>query len=152
MKFFTRGWVHGDMSDDEAEAVVPAYRQHLETIGLSPPARELASLNPHDAHIMDVVHEPSVGTLRIRLRCGDLQTGYFDALLDFAAVTIRPTHVTALVEASRLAEFEILYDEVDRVDVDTFEYRLMLDPVGEVAWGFKDVRIARCRVIDRKAV
>jgi len=32
LKFFTRGWVHGDMTDEEFEAVAPEYRRHLERV------------------------------------------------------------------------------------------------------------------------
>src|SRR6188768_2368694 len=52
LKFFTRDWVHGDMTEEEADAVAPAYRQHLEAIDLPQSVRDLASLNPHDAHIL----------------------------------------------------------------------------------------------------
>jgi len=47
-------------------------------------------LNPHDGIILDVEHEPQIEDLRLRFRCGDLQTDYFDALLSFSAVTIAP--------------------------------------------------------------
>jgi hypothetical protein len=152
LKFFTRGWIHGDMIDEEAEAVSPAYRRHLEASDLPHPVRDLASLSPHDAYILNVEHEPSAGTLRLRLRCGDLQTGYFDAFVDFTGVTIRPAHAAALVEARRPAEFEILCDEVDRAAAGAFAYRLLLDPVGEVSFQFKGVAVVRRRVADRRAV
>ena len=140
------------MTEDEVNAFASAYRQHLEAIDLPKPVRELTSLNPHDAHILDVEHEPSAETLRLRLRCGDLQTGYFDALVVFSGVAIRPDEAAALVEARRPAEFEILCDEVDRVDGGAFEYRLLLHPVGEVALQFADVAVVRRRVADRREV
>ncbi len=152
MKFFTRGWVHGDMTDEEAEAVAPTYLRHLDAINLPQPVRELADLNPHDAYILDVEHEPSAGTLRLRLRCGDKQDGYFDAMVDFSGVTIRPAHLTALIEAKRPEKYEILYDEVDRVDADAFEYRLLLAPVGEIVLQFRNVTVIRLGVADRQVV
>jgi hypothetical protein len=152
LKFFTRGWAHGAMTDEDAEAIAPAYRLHLEAIDLPQAVQDLATLNPHDAYILDVEHEPQISLLRLRLRCGDLQAGYFDALLCFSGVTIAPAHAATLAEARRPAKIEILYDEVDRAESGAFEYRLLLHPVGEAAFQFKDVEIARIPVADRRAV
>jgi len=113
--------------------------------------RDLASLEPHDAYIMEVEQEPLVGALRLRLRCGDLQVGYSDAVLSFDDVTTRPAHLAGLVEVKHPADFEILYDEIDRVDDNRFEYRFLLHPVGEVAFCFSGVRVFRTAVLDRQA-
>lgn len=67
-------------------------------------------------------------------------------------MTIPPAHAAALVEARRPAGFEILYDEVDRAGAGAFEYRLLLDPAGEVAFQFRDVAVVRRAVADRQAV
>jgi hypothetical protein len=138
------------MTDDEADTVPPAYQCHLQTLNLPPSVQDLSSLNPHDAHILDVQHEPSVHVLRLRLRCGDLQVGYFDALLIFSGVIIQSDHLARLIEAKRPAKFEILYDEVDRSRADRFEYRLLLDPAFEVEFQFTDIDIVRQPVMDRR--
>jgi hypothetical protein len=148
MKFFTRGWVDGDMTDEEADAVVRSYWRQIEALNLPPSVRDLADLNPHDAYILDVEHEPRSQTLRLRLRCGDLEIGYFDAVLDFSDVRIEAAHLALLVE-SRRPEAEVLYDEVDRVDGRVFEYRLLLHPEGEVAMRFGDVAVTRLPVAER---
>jgi hypothetical protein len=152
LKFFTRGWVHGDMTDEDAESVAPAYWQHLDAIDLPQTVRNLATLNPHDAYILDVENEPHANFLRLRLRCGDLQVGYFDASLSFSGVTIAPEQAAILANARRPAEIEILYDEIDCAESGAFEYRLLLHPVGQVAFYFTDVAIARHPVADRRAV
>jgi hypothetical protein len=139
------------MTEEEADAVAPAYRQHLEAIDLPQSVRDLASLNPHDAHILDVEQVPADDTLRLRLRCGDLQAGYFDVSVEFRGVTIRPANLQALLEARRPAEFEILYDEVDRVGGGAFEYRLLIHPVGEVTFQFRDAAVVRRKVADRQS-
>jgi hypothetical protein len=112
--------------------------------------RDLAILNPHDAYILDVEYDPSAHLLRLRLRCGDLQVGYFDALLNFAGVMIQSDHLEMLIKASRPAKFEVLYDEVDRSSADLFDYRLLLHPVFEIAFQFTDIDIARQPVMDRR--
>jgi len=138
------------MTDEEADAVPPAYQRHLQTLNLPPSVRDLSSLNPHDAHILDVQHEPSVHVLRLRLRCGDLQVGYFDALLNFSGVIIQSDHLARLIEVKRPAKLEILYDEVDRSSADLFEYRLLLHPVFEIAFQFTDIAVVRQPVSDRR--
>jgi hypothetical protein len=130
--------------------VPPAYQRHLQTLDLPRAVRDLAFLNPHDAYILDVEYDPSAHLLRLRLRCGDLQVGYFDAVLDFSGVIIHPDHLARLIEASRPAKFEVLYDEVDRSSADLFDYRLLLHPVFEIAFQFTDIDIARQPVMDRR--
>jgi hypothetical protein len=151
LKFFTRRWAHGDMIDEAADAVAPAYKRHLETLDLPQSMRELARLNPHDGYILDVGFEPLTSAMHLRLRCGDQQTGYFDASLSFSGVTIQPAHLTKLATAIRPAEFEILYDEVDRAGADVFDYRLLLRPDGDIEFQFKAVSVVRQRVADRHA-
>jgi hypothetical protein len=152
LKFFTRGWVNGDTTGEAADAVVPAYSRHLDGLALPQPVMDLASLNPHDAHVLDVEHEPVSRTLRLRLRCGDLQSGYSDVSLTFSGAMLRAADAATLARARRPADFEILYDEVDRADAGAFEYRLLLHPVGEVAFRFSDVTVVRKPVADRRAV
>lgn len=152
MKFFTRDWCQGKMTDEEAEAVIPTYQRHLDKLDLPESIRELAGLNPHDAYILDTEHEPREGTLRLRLRCGDLQIGYFDATLAFTHAILTSVDAATLVRARYPAKFEILYDEVDKVASAAFEYRLLLYPTGEVSIGFNQVAIARRPVADRQAV
>jgi hypothetical protein len=152
MKFFTRGWVRGDVAGEAADAVPRAYLEHLHRIGLPPAVRDLADLNPHDAHVLDVANDPAAAALRLRLRCGDLQRGYVDAVLEFAGATIEPADLAALDRARRPAEYEVLGDEVDAAGAGAFEYRLLLDPAGEAAVRFTDVTVVCTPVADRWAV
>lgn len=152
MKFFTRDWCQGNLTDDEVQAVIFDYQRHLDTCDLPESVRALAHLNPHDAYVLNFEHKPREGTLRLRLRCGDLQRGYFDAVLDFAEAILAPKDAETLVLARYPAAYEILYDEVDRVGSDAFEYRLLLDPTGEVAIRFSRVAIDRRPVADRRAI
>jgi hypothetical protein len=151
LKFFTRKWVNGATDDEAADAVVPGYWRHLETLGLHQSLKDLAELNPHDGYILNVEHEPSTHSLRLRLRCGDLQAGYFDAVLTFVGATITPADKATLAEARHPAGFEILYDEVDR-EAGAFVYRLLLHPAGETSIRFNDVAVVRVPVADRRAI
>jgi hypothetical protein len=139
------------MDDEAADAVVPAYRRHLEALGLKQSVKRLAELNPHDGYILGVDREASHRVLRLRLRCGDIPSGYFDAMLAFAGAAITPDDFATLSKAKRPADFEILCDEVDREGRD-FVYRLLLHPSGEVVIRFDDVEVVRTPVADRRAV
>lgn len=148
MRFFTREWINGELEDEAADTVVLAYRRHLEALGLPNTIKKLAELNSHDGYVLDVELEASENSLRIRLRCGDLQVGYFDAELTFKNVKMSPTDLSTLAQAQRSAGFEILYDEVDR-EAGAFMYRLLFQPAGEVSIRFSDVAIVRMPVTDR---
>ncbi|MEZ0266545.1 MAG: hypothetical protein ACAI43_17590 [Phycisphaerae bacterium] len=131
------------MTDDDASAVVPAYWRHVDGLDLPPNVLALARLNVHDALVLDVRHEPGAGRLDLRLRCGDLQAGHFDATLSFSCVTIASACAAILARAAGSAGTEILYDEVDRGDAGGFAYRLLLHPEGNTEIGFADVNINR---------
>ena len=149
MKFFTRQWADGAMDDETADAVLPAYRHHLETLYLNQSLKDLAELNPHDGYVLDAEHEPSTRSLRLQIRCGDLQAGYFDAELTFTDATITPADKATLADARHPAGFEILYDEVDR-EAGAFVYRLLLHPAGEISIRFRNVAIVRVPLADRR--
>lgn len=151
MKFFTRAWASGQRTSSPAGRIPAAYFQHLETLHLPPQPRALAALNLHDAHLLDVAYLAPTHTLHLRLRRGDLRAGYTTALVTFTAVVIAQGDLATLFQSRRPAAVEILYDEVDRLGVSAFEYRLLLHPVGEVAFQFNDVALAQHPVTSRNA-
>src|SRR5437879_747566 len=125
MKFFTRAWITGEMTDEQAAAVPEAYWRHAASLRLPPTIAALAKLNPHDAFVLGVDHQPEFSCITLRLRCGDLQRGYSDVSLAFSDVTVDSVTLDTLRRAVRPASVEVLYDEVDRLG-DCFEYRLLL--------------------------
>jgi hypothetical protein len=150
MKFFTRAWVNGEMSDDQAAAIPEAYWDYLTALDLPSPIVALSKVNPHDAHLVAHGHDPAHSQLTIRLRCGDLQRGYSDVTLAFSQVAVDRATLETLRRAVRPASVEVLYDEVDRSN-ECFEYRLLLYPDGEVCIQFQQVAIAERPVADRGA-
>jgi hypothetical protein len=149
LRFFTRNWVQGDMTDEEADAVMRQYGRRIEDLKLPPSARELADLNPHDGYIREVKHEPASHELGLALRCGDAQRGYCDTCLRFSGVEISQEHLAILLAARRPAAFEILCGEIDRVSAGLLEYRLLLHPTGEVAIRFSGIAVTRCPAAGR---
>jgi hypothetical protein len=107
-------------------------------------------LNPHDAYVLDVHHEPTKSRLTLRLRCGDLQRGYSDVVLRFSQAKITQRHLKCLERSVRPASVEVLYDEVDREGI-LFDYRLLLYPVGVVTIRFRRVWIDEKPVPSRES-
>jgi len=120
MKYFTAAWASGELSDAEEDAVVPAYEVHIEA--LTPQLPEtLCSLatdvNLHDGLIRRIAIERSAARLTIELRCGDLQSGYFDLDLRYSGVDMNSLDTSMLRELAGNEAAEVLYDEVDSDDV-----------------------------------
>jgi len=150
MKFFTRAWTRGEMTEEQAAAVPGAYWRHVASLHLPPTIAALSELNPHDAFVLGVDHEPEYSRITLRLRCGDLQRGYSDVSLAFSDVTVDLASLDSLRCAVRPARVEVLYDEVDRLG-DCFEYRLLLHAVGEASILFRQVELTEQFVTDREA-
>jgi hypothetical protein len=150
MRFFTRAWTHGELSDEVADGVPEAYRRHLDALSLPPETATLAALNTHDALVLDVAHDPAAASLDLRLRCGDLQRGYTDARLHYAGVSVGPAALDALRVALRPSRAEVLYDEVDREGA-RYIHRLLLWPEGEASVVFEGVSVDVEPVASRSA-
>ena len=139
MKFFTRSWCDGDMSDADAEGVQQRYQDHLARIvpRLSDPVRRLATeVNVHDGLIRRIQFDPSSKTLCLELRCGDLQVGYFDLDLVYGEATLTPDDLDRLDRLASDAEAEALYDEVDILG-DAYSHRILFWPSLEVEIEFR---------------
>lgn len=95
MKYFTPEW-HGfgdadlDLSAEEEQAVVAAYRQHVAGLlpSMPPELRDLVQgrISLHDGVVLDARLDGAAKELRLLLRCGDLQVGYYDLELRYGAV------------------------------------------------------------------
>src|SRR5262249_1347866 len=114
MKFFTRAWTNGEMTDEQAAALAEAYEHYLAALDLPPKIVALSKINPHDAYVLGSEYEPKRSRLTLRLRCGDLQRGYSTVILTFSDVTVDLVTLDTLRRSARPAPVEVLYDEVDR--------------------------------------
>jgi hypothetical protein len=159
MKFFTRAWATGELTDEEYAKVPDAYWKYLAALHLPPAVAAFSKINVHDAHILAVDHQPEHSLLTLRLRCGDLQRGYSDITLVFSQVTVDLGTVDTLRRAVRPACVEVLHDEIvevlyDEVDflAERFDYRMLFYPDGEVSVQFGKVDIIERPVEDRYTV
>ena len=143
MKWFTREWTRGQLSDAEADAVPALYAEHLDHIEaqLSVGALDLArNLNVHDGRVKG--WRQANKTIELDVVAGELQAGYQRILLTFeGSKLVHPTSLDDLDFAN--PRTEILYDEVDVTDSGAFEYRMLVWPDGEVAIRFDSVVVKK---------
>jgi len=152
MKYFTRSWANGEPSDEECEQVRCAYWAHVDgLIGRLPGAvAELATVvNLHDALIRRVTVDVAAQGLRVELRCGDLQRGYFDADLRYWGVPLEETDLVTLEDRARDPGTEVLYDEVDVSEDGQLSHRFLFWPDGELEIRFTAFAMDRLRKNDR---
>src|SRR5207248_7275733 len=101
MKFQLPSW---DDSPRTWATFHKAYSQHLEGLRGILPARvlELARLpGVDDGLIVQVSHDRAGCVLRLTLRCGDLQMGYYDLALTYEGAEITPKHEWELARLAR---------------------------------------------------
>lgn len=151
MKYFKREWSE-EVDAAETDRAHQAYLQHLRQIEerLSSDLRKLATdVSLHDALFKAFDYDDSASVLEIRLRCGDLQVGYFDLDLHYEGACIVNGYTPALAAAVHNPKTEVLYDEVDVADGSLFEHRMLLWPQGDVTIRFRHCSLSYSPVTSR---
>ena len=131
MRFLTRAWSNGDCSDEESDAAVAAYRTHRAAVlpQLPPAVREFAeAVDIHDGLLRSATLDHPARTLRLELRCGDRQQGYFDLALTYLDVRLEKLDVPVLRVIATDARPEALYIEEDLVDSGWYVHRWLWWP------------------------
>lgn len=138
MQFFTREWLSNALDDAKFEATIPAYWAHVDRIlpRLPGTVQTLArGVNIHDGLIRSVDIRAKRRTLKLALRCGDVQVGYFDLDLAYGGVDWAASNLRDLASIARNVRTEALYDEVD-TDATNGEtraiHRIIFYPKGEI--------------------
>ena len=137
MKFFTKAWHAGDMSDDRVDEIRADYLSHLATVLLALPRqfRSFAeTISIHDAQVRSIRLDRTSGVLELELRAGDRQVGYFDLTITYRGVQFDSLDSHALAEIAAGTEFEALYDEVDVAQHGGYEHRWLW-------WPYRDLNI-----------
>lgn len=143
MRYFTREWADGLLSDEETDRASDAYRARLAEVRplLPPGAGELADAELHDAVIDLVAWAPHARRLVVSWVAGDLQLGYVEVGSVYTGVTLGPEAVEALCDLARDRAAELMYDEVDLADDGSLRHRLLFWPRHEVVVEFTDVQV-----------
>jgi hypothetical protein len=135
MRFFTRAWHRGDLSDEETELVRLAHQEHMAALVPTLPLslRQLASAtNLHDAQIHGITLDKEGARLRIDLIAGDLQRGYFDVAIEYHETEIGRLDTVALRQIATLPDRQVLFDEVDRLETGQYVHRMLFWPYEEL--------------------
>ncbi len=112
MKWFTRDWANGGLSDLQVEFVQHEYADHAARLRRTAPGLAvLLDLDVHDGQVQE--WNATEGMLQWRLLVGDLQCGY-----EYATVEYDGAQVVGGVDALRelrldADDLEVLYDELD---------------------------------------
>lgn len=152
MKYFTRGYISGELADAEAERIGTAYQQHIQVISDFAPVAiaDLSKTNLHDGLIRRVVVKHNTNELLLSLRCGDLQVGYFDLELLYSGVSLDIQLLKVLSRRAHDKQTEILADEIDAAADGRFVHRLLFWPEDEISITFANLRLTRQAQPDRK--
>jgi hypothetical protein len=140
MKFFTKEWLRGELSDDAFEAVPADYLRHLTELKLPPNIAVLANINLHDARVLHTRFDPAATLLSLRVRRGDLQRGYLESGFDYSGALVDDEGIVNLHRAVTEPYDEVLYDEIGRIG-DRFEHRLIFASHREVYVSFSSVKV-----------
>jgi len=146
MKFFTRQWHAGHLSDREADKVVQAYDDHLESLLPHLPVSLLAlakNTNLHDGRIRQVSVDRVAATVTLGVRCGDRQFGYFDVDLIYEHVDFTNSELSEMKAIAQDPRAEVLYDEVDTNVHNRWVHRILFWPYRELCVEFRklDLRV-----------
>jgi hypothetical protein len=152
MKFFTREWANGDLPDERFADVRAKYWQHINSLlpNLPESVTQLAKqINLHDSLVRRVVLNRGTRNLALELRCGDLQTGYFDLDLIYSGVVLETLDFTTLVKRARDRQTELLYHEVDLNEDGNYAHRILFWPEGEISIIFSALQINQVKRLNR---
>ena len=147
MKYYTREWQRGELSDAGADRRGPDYAAYVASIADRLPAHVLAFALPNHEHqsvddaFVDLAEFDLVAKrVLLRLVNGSLQTGYgaFDIELEGVTSITPPANDLEPVLANPRTEF--LHQEVHLLDNGAIEMAFLLWPEGEVAIRCANVR------------
>ena len=147
MRYFTRGFMDGDLDDDEQALARTAYASRIEAIlpRLPAPVASLAGLDLHDGCIESVVWEPACKRLQLSVVVWH-PAGHQAVTLRYGAALLGKRRVQALHAVALDRETQILASEVDCDNDGTFSHRLLFWPRDELTIDFAELT---CEVTGR---
>ena len=152
MRYFTRGWLSGEYSDEDHEAAVVQYGARLESIrpALSPQVVSLTERNLHDGVIDFIEWDARTLELSLALIIGDQQCGYSQLRIDYKGAMLGEERLETLRQLARDRRVELLYDEVDVDERSVFQHRMIFWPTYEVTIDFTELELSDNPRTDRR--
>jgi hypothetical protein len=151
VRWFTREWQNGELSDEEAEARDRAYAAYLRerVEHLPQPIRGFAlptdaHMSVHDALVDEAEIDSRKGQIEFVLLNGDLQAGYGKLRLTFLDAELATPSVGRLRELLATQRTEFLRQELeigDESEATPYTIRFLLWPEGEIEIRCRDLLI-----------
>lgn len=143
VKWFTRDWAGGRLSDKQFEDVQQDYAAHVESLrARAPELADILDLDVHDGQVREWGERPG-GQFWWRLLVGDLQRGYEHATITYRQATV-VGGLDALVDLRLGApDAEALYDEVEAHRDGGHVHRVLFWPEGELWVRFTSIEVSR---------
>jgi hypothetical protein len=147
MKWYTRQWQRGDLSDAESDRRDVEYRAYVASIADRIPPHLLSFALPENEHMsvddgyLDLA-EFDAGRVLLRLVNGSLQSGYGHFEIEMTGVTSIEPGADELRPILASPGTEFLRQEVHLLDDVAIEVAFLLWPEGEFAVRCSDLRTA----------
>lgn len=134
MKYFTPEACDTFDEIEPFRKVNEAYRRNLTGLRGILPEKVLEIAEPsgmENALVVHVAHDLTRHSLRLVLRCGDRQVGYYNLVLTYEDARLRPEHdvVLAMIarttKTQRVFECDLAYQEVDVSEEGTIVHSLI---------------------------
>lgn len=142
MRYFTRGWANGELTEEEGAAVNAAYRARIAEIAPRlPPAmiRLRQGVSLHDAVIESVRWDPSRKRLRLALVAEALEVGYQLLELTYHGAMLGKARIDSLRNVVSNKGACVLYQELDISEDGDLVHRLLFYPNEEVTIDFRSL-------------
>ena len=134
MKYFTPEACDTFDEIEPFRMVNEEYRRHLTSLRGILPEKVLELAEPsgmENALVVHVTHDQTRRSLRLVLRCGDLQMGYYNLVLTYKDAWLKPEHdvVLAIIarttKTQRIFECDLAYQEVGVSEDGSIEHSLI---------------------------
>lgn len=145
MKYLTREWHQGDLSEKDRTKVSTAYDERLASIAndLPPKLYELArNRGPLNGVIRRAVAERDLDFLILEMIIDDPVDGPCDVEITYLGIRWDWIDLKALARRARDPETRILRHEVDIVSPLEFEHSFLFSPQDHVTIRFSDVAVS----------
>lgn len=150
MKYFSINWYSGNLSDEESIRLRDSYWIYIEKISeqLPFPLRMLARhINLHDAVIVQFSYNPKEKTIFLQTFGGDLQVGYFSLECTYFGVS---KYWDSRGENRDLIHMEIVSDEIELLDKETFSQKILFVERNEIEIVFNTIAISVSTITEKE--
>lgn len=156
MKFFKPQKSKAFRNPGQFKKIAEDYNRHLEKLQDVLPERVLELAKPsgmENGLVVRVDHDRKRRLLRLVLRCGHLQMGYYNLILTYEDAEISPEHDVVLAKVARttktqrLHQRDLAYHELDSFEGGRIEHRFLFDSFepGRPDWVWFSIRCRSLR-------